>query len=405
MLKLGIISETKNPVDNRVALTPKQIAELKMLYPNFVFKVQSSKTRAYSDDEYLNEGVEVCSNIANCDILIGIKEASIESLIANKHYIFFGHIAKRQLYNKPLLKAMVNKKLTFSDWEYITDDNGDRLVAFGWYAGVVGVYYTLRGWGKKTKQFDLPVPDINFSKEKIIQLLKEVNINGVKILVTGEGRVSKGAQYILDNIGAIKVSVDDYLATENPNQLIYTVAGLKDLVKSKDGSKYSRIEFKKSPRNYISDFNKFTTKTDILISCHFWANNQPVYLEKKDFKSDGFRIKMIGDITCDIEGSIKSTLRPSTHDNPFYDYNPLTEKEEVAFSSTENITVMAVDTCPNALPRETSEYFGAKFIKDVLPYLIDPDIYHPNPIDRSTIIDRGNITPLFDDLNDFMSDK
>ena len=109
MLKLGIISETKYPVDNRVALTPKQIAELKMLYPNFVFKVQSSKTRAYSDDEYLNEGVEVCSNIANCDILIGIKEASIESLIANKHYIFFGHIAKRQLYNKPLLKAMVNK--------------------------------------------------------------------------------------------------------------------------------------------------------------------------------------------------------------------------------------------------------------------------------------------------------
>ena len=106
-------------------------------------------------------------------------------------------------------------------------------------------------------------------KKKIIQLLKEVNINGVKILVTGEGRVSKGLQYILDNIGAIKVSVDDYLATENPNQLIYTVAGLKDLVKSKDGSKYSRIEFKKSPRNYISDFNKFTTKTDILISLPF----------------------------------------------------------------------------------------------------------------------------------------
>lgn len=162
-MKIGIIKETKTPVDNRVALTPEQVATLNKQYPNHRIVVQSSDIRAFTDDEYREKGVEIVDNLSDCDILFGIKEANIESLIPNKHYVFFGHIAKMQAYNRHLLQAMIEKGITFSDYEYLVDDNKERVCAFGWWAGVVGVYYTLRGYGLRTKSYYLPKPDITFT--------------------------------------------------------------------------------------------------------------------------------------------------------------------------------------------------------------------------------------------------
>ena len=148
-MKIGLIKETKTPIDNRVALSPEQVAKLNKLYPDSEIVVQSSDIRAYSDEEYRLFGVKIVEDISDCDVLFGIKEAKIDTLIPNKHYFFFGHIAKMQDYNRPLLQAFLNKNITFSDYEYLVDDNNIRLCAFGWWAGVVGVYYTLRGYGLK----------------------------------------------------------------------------------------------------------------------------------------------------------------------------------------------------------------------------------------------------------------
>lgn len=161
-MKIGIIKETKTPVDNRVALSPEQVAMLQHNFINSEFYVQTSDIRAYSDDEYRSLGVKVVDNVDNCDILFGIKEATIESLIPNKHYFFFGHIAKMQEYNRPLLQDMIQKKITFSDYEYLVDDKNQRVCAFGWWAGVVGVYYTLRGYGLRTGKYNLPKPALSF---------------------------------------------------------------------------------------------------------------------------------------------------------------------------------------------------------------------------------------------------
>ena len=146
-MRIALIKETKIPVDNRVALSPRQVAELNKRFPGHKIVVQASDVRVFSDDEYRAEGVPVVSRVDDCDILFGIKEAKIESLIPNKRYFFFGHIAKMQEYNRPLLQAFIQKHITFCDYEYLVDDNNIRVCAFGWWAGVVGVYYTLRGYG------------------------------------------------------------------------------------------------------------------------------------------------------------------------------------------------------------------------------------------------------------------
>ena len=404
-MKIGLLMETKTPVDNRVALTPAQVAKLNQEYPDSEIVVQSSEIRAFSDEEYRKEGVKVVDNVSDCDVLFGIKEAKISTLLSNKHYVFFGHIAKMQEYNRPLLQAFLNKGITFTDYEYLVDDQNIRLCAFGWWAGVVGVYYTLRGYGLKMGLFELPKPDIKFTLDQLIQNLKDIELPKVKLLVTGAGRVSQGAQYVLEKIGAVKVCESDYLNDEKVTVLTYAVADADRLVKRKDGANFTWDDFIKNPQEYESDFMRWAKYTDVLICAHFWAPNAPVYLSAEDLRSSDNRIRMIGDVTCDIMGSIKSTIRPATHAEPYYDYNPLTEKEEPLFTNEDNITVEAVDTCPNALPMDASEFFGSMLIPHVFTPLLEGHGEDSKVIERATIVKNGKLTDHFSYLTDFSKGK
>lgn len=405
-MKIGIIKETKTPVDNRVAFTPGQLAELQGRFPGHRFKVQKSDVRAYSDEEYAAAGLEVADSVADCDILFGIKEADIESLIPGRHYFFFGHIAKMQPYNKPLMLAMMDRGITFSDYEYLTDESGARVAAFGWYAGAVGVYYTLRGWGLRTGRFSLPAPTLHFSLDEIVSELRKVDLGGVRIAVTGEGRVSQGAQHVLEQSGVRRVSPEEYLEDRAYEGPVFTVAGLAELLRNRDGkTPFCQDEFFAHPEKFESGFFRFAKCTDILITGHLWQPDQPVYLTEEELASPENRIRMIGDVTCDIMGSIRSTLRSSTHDAPFYDYNPATASEQEAFSGEGNITVMAVDTCPNALPRETSAFFGQKLVDSVLTDLLGNDSEFNDIVRRATIISGGEITDRFSYLRDYAAKR
>ncbi len=402
-MKIGLIKETKSPVDNRVALSPRQVSELNRKYPFQKIVVQSSDIRAFSDNEYAKEGVEVVNNVDDCDILFGIKEAKIDTLIPNKHYFFFGHIAKMQEYNRPLLQAFIQKQITFCDYEYLVDDNNKRVCAFGWWAGVVGVYYTLRGYGLKHHLYSLPKPDIRFTLDRLLDSLKEIQLPQVKIFITGAGRVSQGARYVLDKVGATRMDEEEYLRIDKVDRLSYCFSDVDRLVKRKNGGSFSLTDFTIDPHAYESDFMRWAKATDVLICAHFWAPEAPVYLSEDDLRNKDLRIKMIGDVTCDIKGSIKSTVRPATHQDPYYDYNPITELDEPAFSSDKNITVMAVDTCPNALAMDTSEYFG-EMLKQ---YVIEPLLRGEESaiIDRSMILKKGQLMPRFEYLSDFAKGK
>lgn len=398
-MKIALIKETKVPVDNRVALSPKQVAELNKKYPDHQIVVQSSDIRAFSDDEYREQGVSVVSDVSDCDLFFGIKEAKLESLIPNKQYFFFGHFAKMQEYNRPLLQTLMRKGITFCDYEYLVDDENKRVCAFGWWAGVVGVYYTLRGYGLKYKLYDLPKPDLHFTLDKLLDSLKAIELPKVKLLVTGAGRVSHGAQYVLDNIGAKKLTEDEYLSVDTMDGLSYCYADADRLVKRKDGGAFSWQDFTHNAQEYESDFLRWAKQTDVLVCAHFWGPDAPVYLSEDDLRREDMRIRMIGDVTCDIKGSIKSTIRPATHAEPFFDYNPETEQDEPAFSSPDNISVMAVDTCPNALAMDTSEYFGEMLIQYVFDAILGGK--ESEIIERSKILKKGLLTPRFEYLTRF----
>ena len=398
-MRIALIKETKTPVDNRVPLSPKQVAELNHRFPQHEIVVQASDIRAFSDEEYKAEGCKVVDNVEGCDILFGIKEAKIESLIPGKLYFFFGHIAKMQDYNRPLIQAFMQKRITFCDYEYLVDDKGLRVCAFGWWAGVVGVYYTLRGYGLRHHLYELPKPDRRFTLTQLLDSLKAIELPAIKLFITGAGRVSQGAQYVLNSIGAVLMDEDTYLNTEKVDKISFCFADVDRLVKRKDGGAFTWTDFTKNAKEYESDFMRWAKATDVLVCAHFWGPDAPVYLTEEDLRSKELRIKMIGDVTCDIKGSIKSTVRPATHAEPYYDYNPETEQDEPAFSSSKNITVMAVDTCPNALAMDTSEYFGQMLTEHVFEPLMEGR--QSDVISRSMILKDGLLTPRFDYLSSF----
>ena len=395
MLKIGIVKETKIPTDNRVALTPKDIIDLQGKYPQVKFYVQKSDIRAYADCEYEKHGIPVVDSLNDCDILFGVKEVKLDSLIPNKHYFFFGHIAKEQSYNRPLIQKMIESNITFTDYEYLVDDDNQRLCAFGWWAGVIGAYNTIRAYGLRTSKFELEKPNLDFTLEKLISNLKEVShLCNTSIIITGNGRVSKGAQYTMQEIGAKELTPDSFLNREQSAELVYTVLTVKDLVKHKDGLDFNNDDFKQNGQDYVSVFSKYAYSSEILLSCHFWDPSQPVYLDEELLKDKNLSIKIVGDVTCDIKGSILSTIRSSTHDEPFYDFNPTNMSEEPAFSNMNNITVMAVDTCPNALALDTSSYFSQKLSEHVLPLLINRELNHPI-LERATILSNGELTKKY----------
>lgn len=398
-MKIGLIRETKVPEDNRVALTPKHLAELQRSFPQDDFVVQASETRAYSDEAYRNAGVQVAENVDDCDILFGIKEADIRTLIPNKHYFFFGHIAKMQAYNRPLLQTLMAKRITFSDYEYLVDDDNRRVCAFGWWAGIVGTYYTLRGYGLRHHLYELPKPDKHFTLEKLTQALKSVELPHIKLLVTGNGRVSHGAQYLLEALDATRLTEEQFLADMPVSRLSFCAVDANRLVARNDDGAFSWEHFTQNPTAYHSDFMRWARQADVLVCAHFWAPEAPIYLSQKNLADPTLRIRFIGDITCDIQGSIQSTLRASTHAEPYYDYNPITGQEEPAFSNDSNISVMAVDTCPNALALDTSAYFGDMLMQHVLTPLLKRE--HSNIIQRATILENGTLTPKFNYLAPF----
>lgn len=405
-MKIGVLKETKVPIDNRVAFSPKQLHMLKSKFPDAEFIVQSSNIRAYPDDKYKELDIEVRDDISDCDILFGIKETDINTLIPNKHYLFFGHIAKMQPYNRLLIQKMMELGITFTDYEYLVDENNHRLTAFGWWAGVVGAYNTLRAYGLKHSLFKLPAPDLKFTLDKLIEQTSAQTEYACKIIITGKGRTSEGVQYVLNKSGYKKISNEEFLEDNNTNERVYKVVSLETLVERTDTSKsaFDREHFRNNPSLYKGDFIKYARKADVYIPCHFWGQHDPVYLNKEDLKDDKIRIKVIGDVTCDIEGSVMSTIRPSTHDKPFYDYNPIAGEEEDAFSSPHNISVMAVDTLPNALSLDTSKYFGENLIEHIIDDLIAGEGYS-DVIDRATILKNGHLTNKFSYLEKYAAEK
>jgi len=398
-LKIGVLRETKNPPDKRVAITPKQGKRILEIFPNLELYVQPSEIRAYKDEEYLQEGLPLKEDLSDCDILIGVKEVKIETFIPQKKYLFFAHVAKEQPYNKDLIQKMIKDKITLIDYEYLTDSNGIRQVAFGKWAGIVGAYKAIRVEGLKNNYLDnLKRASDYKDKMEMFENLKNVKLKPKKIVITGGGRVAGGAEETLVAANIKYVSPSDFL-TKTFSQAVYTKLEPINYVKHKSKRKFDLAHFFQKPEEYVSIFEPYTKVADIYIPCHFWDNKSPVFFTPEQAQKKDFKIKTIADVSCDIAMPIPSTIRPSTIAKPFYDYNPNTKKEEPAFSNENNITVMAVDNLPGELPRDSSKYFGDILIEKIYPYLFGEDT--EKIIERATILEDGKLTERYKYLENY----
>jgi alanine dehydrogenase len=399
-LKLGIIREGKNPPDKRVPFTPAQTEEIEQRFPHMKVIVQKSPLRCFSDSEYNELNIAVEDDVAHCDVLMGIKEVPVDQLVPNKTYLFFSHTIKEQPNNKKLLQEILKKKIRLIDYETLTDRLGNRIVAFGRFAGIVGAYNGLWTYGKRYQAFTLRRAFECFDVNDLKLELRKVNLPPLKIILTGAGRVGKGAMETLDTAGIRKVSPADFL-NQSFNEPVYVQLGSGDYHTRKAGGHFNREEFHKNPDRYSSDFLKFTRVADILMAGAFWNPKAPVLFTKEDMITPGFKIKVIADITCDIGGSIPSTKKASTIADPIYDYNPVTDSIAPPLSGNGFVTVMAVDNLPCELPRSASEEFGRDLIDKILPLFLndDPDaILH-----RGTIAKGGELTDAFTYLSDYAS--
>lgn len=405
-MKIGIIRETKVPEDNRVALTPEQIVALRHTFPGTEFKVQSSSIRAYTDDAYRQSGIAVVDSLDDCDVLFGIKEVKLEALLPGKHYFFFGHLAKFQKHNQALLQKLIASGITFSDYEYLVDEQNQRLSSFSWWAGFVGAYNTLRGYGLRSGAFTLPATDRNFTMEHAYKLTDGLARFPLKIIITGSGRASEGAQHLIRHIGFQELSPREFLTRPRESGAFYAYLKMEDMLqhKSHPEQPFSFSDLTQNPTHYKSCFAPWAFAADVLLVCHFWDPASPIHLTKEQLRDKNMRLQIIGDVTCDIPGSIQSTLRASTHSEPYYDYNPQSEQEEPAFSSPKNITCMAVDTLPNAMPLDASRSFGEALTKIVFPRLLDKYLDDP-VIAGATIVRDGELTPKFAYLSDFAAGR
>ena len=401
-MNFGIIKERKNPPDRRVVFTPEELVRLQKEHPDAKVKVESSDIRVFTDEAYKNLGIEVVDDISDCDVFFGVKEIPVDYLIPNKKYFFFSHTIKKQVHNRKLLQAILEKKIELYDHETIVDASNRRLIGFGRYAGIVGAYNGFRAFGIKYELFNLPKVETLQTKEDLIVRLKRQVLPNIKIVLTGHGKVGMGAKEILDGIKVKQVSPEDFLS-KIYSQAVYTQIDVLDYNKRIDGKVADdNSDFFKNPQDYTSNFGRFAKVADIFMAGHFHGNGAPDILTLEMLQTSDCKIKVVADISCDVNGPIACTIRSSTIAEPFYGYLPI-ENREVPYTHPGSIMVMAVDNLPCELPKDASEGFGEMFMKHVIPAFFNND--KDGILQRAKITENGKLTERFAYLQEYVDEK
>ncbi|MBN8837141.1 MAG: alanine dehydrogenase [Sphingobacteriia bacterium] len=394
-MKIGLIKEGKIPADNRVALTPAQCKWLVKHIPDITIKVQSSETRCFTNDEYEAAGIEVAETVADCDILLGIKEVPIPLLVEGKTYLFFSHTKKKQPYNRALFKSMMEKKITLIDYECLEHEDGQRVIGFGFFAGIVGAHNGIMCYGNRTGEYRLDRVFKVKDYRELIHTYFGLKIPNIKIAVTGSGRVAHGILEIMNLLGIHEVEPDEYLERKF-NYPVYVQLKGQELYTHKELKTYKREHFHEHPEEYRSRFLPYTKCTDILMNGIYWDTKMPRLFAQEDI-DEHFAIQTIADITDDALGSVPINLGDQKIEDPVYGVDKKT-KQKTAPYLPGSIDIMAVGNLPNELPRDASRYFGEQLIKYVLEDLLkgNNDIIH-----RATMLTKGALMPHYHYLSEY----
>ena len=396
MVKIGLIREGKVPSDNRVALTPAQCKWIHKNSDQVQIIAQSSESRCFTDREYIAAGVEVKTDISDCDIMLGIKEVPVDQLIEGKKYLFFSHTKKKQQQNKNLLKTILEKKITLIDYECLEHEDGQRIIGFGFFAGVVGAHNGMMAYGNRAGLYKMDRVYKQRSFRELIHTYFGLRLPNVKIAITGSGRVAHGILEVMNLMGIHEIEPDDYLIRRFTYP-VYTQLKGAELYENKISGKYSRDEFHHHPELYSCKFLPYTEQTDILLNGVYWDKNVPRLFNKEVVQSENFIIQTIADITDDAGGSVPINLGDQTIENPVYGIDKLSLKKTEPYLAN-SIDIMAVGNLPNELPRDASRYFGEQLIKHVLEDLVGNS---SSIIERATMVKEGKLTQPFEYLKEY----
>ena len=393
MLTIGLIREGKIPADNRVALTPAQCKWLHKNFANIRVLAQHSDKRCFTDREYAMAGVELKEDVSACDVLMGIKEVPIEQLIPGKTYLFFSHTKKAQEHNQKLFQAILKNNITLIDYECLTHDDGQRILGFGFFAGIVGAHNGMMAYGKRTNLFNLNRVYQQKDYRNLIHTYFGLKLPKMKIAVTGSGRVAHGVLEIMNLMGIHEVEPFEYLHKHFDYPVYVDLKG-RDLYARKDDGTYNRDDFHLHPEEYKCNFSPFAKQTDVLMNGIYWDKNIAPLFSVEEFKANEFSIKTIADITNDYHGSIAINIGDSTIEEPVYGVDKKTLERTKPYLPG-SVDLMAVGNLPNELPRDASRYFGEQLIKFVLEDLVKGG---SATIDRATIVKQGVLNAPYEYL-------
>jgi len=404
---IGILKESR-PDESRAPIAPSQVSLIIEKYPDINIIVQPCDNRTFKNNEYSEFGAKISDDLNNCDLLFGVKEVDVNRLVPNKDYIFFSHtykLNKETLSNaqgtpgmdkKELLKSILSKKIKLIDYENIRAANGARYLGFGRFAGIVGCYNTLNLFLLQNNFQPLARAYKINDYERIKNNLSEVRFPNFKLLVTGDGRVNKGVQEILKYTNIKQVSKEEFLKS-NFEYPVYCNLETKDYVIHKNQKPFELKHFIEFPREYESQTYEYLKESDLFISAHYWDPSSPKIFTKDQTKQFS-KLKIIGDVTCDVDGSIPTTIKSTTIEEPNFFLN--TETFSETNKSSSNLAVMAVDNLPSELPRDSSTEFGNDIINTVIPFILGKD---DGRILNSTITTEGRFLEKYNYLDEYIN--
>ncbi len=383
---IGIRREDKNEFERRVPLVPAQVKQL--VSQGIEVQVQPSKIRIFKDEEYAEAGAKIMENLSACGVVFGVKEFPIPFFNHGQGNMFFAHVIKGQEYNMPMLQAMLDNHCTLMDYEKVTNEKNFRLIFFGNYAGLAGMLESLYTLGKRLEYEGMKTPLIGLKRPLHYNSLDEAkaalevvgkwietegfpeSLAPVTVGFAGYGNVSKGAQKMLDILPTEEIQPADLAGFNRSGQYsknkVYKVVFYeKDMVVVKDPAhQFELQDYFDNPVKYRGVFDQYLDHLTVLVNCIYWTPDYPMLVTKEWLKQNWTsqsKLKVIGDITCDIEGSIECTLTGTDPGKPIFTYFPQTETMEYSLEG-DGLVIMAVDTLPCELPRESSTYFGEQLM-------------------------------------------
>ncbi len=433
MKTIGIRIEDKYKMERRVALIPNHVKKITSADINFI--VESSKKRIFTDEEYSNAGAKITKSLADASIIFGVKEMPIDFFENNKTYLFFSHTIKGQEYNMPLLKRMIEKKINLIEYEKITNEDGNRLIFFGRFAGLAGMINSFWSYGQRNKVLGIETAFSNLkqshkyssldeAKEALKEVANTIEKEGIPqelapltVGITGYGNVARGAQEIIDLFNNKEISPKELLELRKngnyDNKTIYKVIFKEEHIsKPKDiNFNFELQHYYNNPEEYENDFEQYVSEISILMNCMYWGPKYPRIITKdflkELFKRSDNKLRVIGDVTCDPDGSIEATHMGTFIEDPVFVYNTETREPSMGFEG-EGLLIMAVDILPSELPREASIGFSnalSPFVEDLAKTDFSQDFENlniPAPFKRALILHNGNFTPNFKYMEQFI---